>query len=454
MNTFKINIYLTIFFISISLLVNFVVSVYFGNYRFVHYINWSTLTLILIFLIVTSSVKYSANKVILYFWFIFYLCGILFLNSVSVIDSKLNIDNEDADNFYILCLISLSIGFKVSELIFINRKYIVSLNSYITLNPICNIILFLFPFAFFVSTLLSLGFVPILLGKSIISDMYNYNYGPLYGYKFLIIISILGLIFYSLNRKYKYKYVILIIIFAFISLIDGKRAVLLAASISGIYMYYICTVKHSNKINWKAIISLSALMIIMYTGLSSLRSGENNSVDITTIIEKFPIGVEYTDYVYSFKTYDPGSIKNYDFLKSAFGAFMNSTILEAFGYDKQEMIMSGSAYTWMKLYGIDMGIRTGIISELYFQYGYGTFIIIFFMAFYFDYINRKIFQVTDLMTFLLILSLFGFNVLLIVGQATVYTGTLTLILYFYVFNKAFAVLYKGPNRVVLQKYQL
>lgn len=424
-----------IFSFLVAILTNIIVEISFNTYVQKYVINPSTFILIFVYLYISSYIKYSLNKVIVYAWFYFYLTGIFFLNSSLLVDSKyLNVNNLDADNFYFFSLIFMSTGLLISEKIYAKRDFEIKIAQDSKINKWIKIFLLLFPFIFFISTFLQLGFIPMLIGGSIVESMYNYNYGYVYGYKLFIIISITLAIFLAFHSKKKWIYFVIVAIYCLISLIDGKRAVLLAATIASLVLYGLYYSK-IGRVNFKLIYTILFIIGFSYIFLAIQRTGRDNElVNISSIIQKFPFGVEYTDYVYSFNKFTPGTIQGYDFILSSFGSFMNSSILELIGYDKQTLVESGSAYIWMKEYGIDLGIRTGIISELYFDYGYFTLILMFLMGFYFDYINRLLFKERNLLNFLLILTIYSFNVLLIVGQATVYFGTLTLILYLYIID--------------------
>ena len=427
-----------------ALLINSIIDFAFGAYHNNLDIHRPTFILIMIFLILASAVKQVLNRVMVYFWYFFYLAGLLFVNNAAVSDPKFgHLTNLGADNFFFLNLIALTCGFLVSERVWRKRNKTISIEKQARLSYPIFFLLLLYPFVFFVIIYTTLGFIPILSGESIVDDMYNLNYGGIYGFKFYVIISILVAIFYSFKGK-RLLYILLAVVFALISLLDGKRAVLLVAVVAGLVLYYLHSVKFSRVRTGLIVLALTGA-VVAYAGLAILRTGRDNELNsMTSVINKFPVGVEYADYVYSFEKFTPGSIQGYDFLKSSFGSFMNSAVLTFMGLDKEEMVASGSAYSWMREYNSDLGIRTGIVCELYFDYGYFTLLIVFLLAFWCDYINRMIFATKDLMSFLLLLSVYGFHVLLIVGQATVYFGSLTLIVYLYFANKLFA--YLSPRR--------
>ncbi|MDP9080672.1 MAG: oligosaccharide repeat unit polymerase [Bacteroidota bacterium] len=423
-----------------ALLVNVIATTFFTYYSFNFIVNLSTFFLIGCFLILLTLVRSTLNRVLLQCWYYFYLCGILFLNSVSLTDDKLNITNENADNFYFFCLIALTCGIIASERIYRKRYIVLQLPPDTKLNGFFSILALIFPLLFLISTYLKVGYIMILSGDSIIDEMYTTDYGLLYSYKFFIIISVLVAVYYGLTKKNRIFYFSCAVSSLLISLIDGKRAIMLTAIIASLVFYYIYASKYS-KINLKVILLFLFLTGGAYAGLATLRSGKSNElISVQSIIQKFPFGVEYTDYTYSFEKFKVGKMKNYDFLQSSFGAFMNGTILDLIGLDKGELVNKGSAKVWMDTYGINLGVRTGIVSELYFDYGYWTVLIFFFIGFYVDLLTRKIYASKDVFIVILLLSLYAFNALLIVGQATVFFGSLTLIIYLYIFYRLLELL--------------
>src|ERR1700761_7866741 len=99
-----------------ALMVNAIIDYAFGGYHTDLLVHGQTFILIIIFLVLASGVTQALNRVMLYFWFFFFLCGLMFLNTAALSDPKFgHLGNLNSDNFYFYCLIALASGFLASE---------------------------------------------------------------------------------------------------------------------------------------------------------------------------------------------------------------------------------------------------------------------------------------------------------------------------------------------------
>lgn len=377
------------------------------------------------------------NRIISLSWLIFFFLGVLNINSVKQRTDVWNLELEGASYLYMACLLILNLSLLIFEKAS-NKKIIFKddLNT-LTKSPFPYIILF-YPIIFIVSIFNSLGFFPILLSDSFVDEMYEFDYGFIYGYKFICVYSFcVASLFYKQNI-WKITAVVYVIFLLFVVSVDGKRFVLLVCFLSMIPLYLFTTKQNNPKPNTKKseiktspLIIVFVLVGVIYVLLSILRSGGEIKESMNTIIENIPFGMEYKDYVHSFNTYAPLSIKNYNFELSALGSFFNSTFLEVFNLNKADLYHMGSQNAWMKLYDGKFGIRLGIIAELYFAYGLFVVPFMIVIAYFINRVNVRLLNPRSYFNLMQNSILFALFILLINGQATVFFGCLTMMVYLY-----------------------
>jgi hypothetical protein len=176
-------------------------------------------------------------------------------------------------------------------------------------------------------------------------------------------------------------------------------------------------------------------MSFVYIFISGVRSGNLIEFNFFTFLDNLPIGVEFADYVYSYNNIKEHEILKYDFILSSLGSFFNSSFLSFLGFDKSDLINSGSDTVWMNLYGISQGVRTGIVNELFFAFGKGSIVFFYIGGILLNRLNLKMLLNDDLFLLMFYCSIYVLIFFLIVGQATVFFGTLTTLIYFFVFNQ-------------------
>src|SRR5207249_3725752 len=94
-------------------------------------------------------------------------------------------------------------------------------------------------------------------------------------------------------------------------------------------------------------------------------------------------------------------------------------------------------YVWQTLFGSNYGIRTGIVSELYFAYGWMSLGIVFPFGILSGWVSKKLKAAPRRTSAMFLSSVFGILLLSVVGQTTLTTGALSIVLYVYVLSFIF-----------------
>lgn len=382
-----------------------------------------------------DQLKNNFNAIIAKGWILFFVMGLMNINSVTRRTGVWNLKIEDATFFYFYC-----IGAFIAGLLIFERLVKVKPPENGFEDDFSNVaqspysyFMYLFPILLVITIYMAIGFLPLLSGLDFTDDMYGYNYGPLYGFKFVCVysflIALLGTLFYKSGPKV--MNIIYLILLIFIISVDGKRFVLLICIIAAIPVYQWTNKAKNKKLSNGPIVLSFVVVGIVYILVSILRTGSDISHSITHIAENLPFGVEYKDYVHSFNTYEPGKIHGYNFELSAFGALANSSFLSILGFDKDQLVKFGSAYVWSNLYDSNFGIRTGIISELYFAYSYFVVPLMVVIAYFTNLVSQRLSNPKSVFNLLQNATLFALIFFLINGQATVFFGCLPVMMYVY-----------------------
>ena len=220
--------------------------------------------------------------------------------------------------------------------------------------------------------------------------MYELDFGPLYGFMAINILSML-LIFEKFQKTIsikKYWYLILLVLVAFFSVSNGKRMTIMVFFLA--LFCYLLKTKGVIILNKRFLIIGLIFAIVVYSGMMILRQGLNIDEYKSANVKLAIVGVEFRDFVYAVNKFEPDQLENYDLAASAFASGINSNILKMMGIDKQKAIEKSFGYVSKPFFsGGFFGVRTGLIGELYFAYNfYGLFIIsIFRKAFKFPAAN-------------------------------------------------------------------
>ena len=294
-------------------------------------------------------------------------------------------------------------------------------------------LLILFPFLMFIEVYLKLGFIPVLAGENIVGEMYEYDYGFLYSYKGIMLFSMIIVFHKLLKSKFssgKILWFCTLLLMLAISLMESKRIIFLCSMI--MVLVYLYKVKGMQFIvKWGGWYGLAALAL--YVFMASVRSAEGVFARGSGWDHVFyMVGVEFKDFAWTVTHFVPGGIKDYSWFVSSIASFVNGNVLSLFGFNKGELTVLDSAHTWSALFGIDLGIRTGIISELWFGYGYAGLLIMGCFGLYTTWLVDRIDSVREAEPLFLYLYLYSFVVLLIMGQSSMFFGVLITGIYVHV----------------------
>ena len=278
---------------------------------------------------------------------------------------------------------------------------------------------------------LSLGYIPILRYGNIVNEMYNISYGPLYPYSICIVISILYASYQAIvaqSRGRSITYTMLAFTSILISLADGKRAIAMVAISSLIGISF----RLLRQKTWTRTVPIFfAMMMVIYVGILLSRIGNTNITNKSTYKEATLVGVEFRDFVYTVNYFKPGEIKKYSWGVSTLASMANNLILQIFNLDKEKLTDLDSAHAWAKIWRTTFGIRTGIVSELWFAYGGFAMPILFFLGLLSGFIIKKIRTLTTIREILFLAAIFGLLFLNVCSQSTFTFGVLPVFFYLY-----------------------
>ena len=426
--------------------INTIIELLYRNNRN-QFLSWDLMVVIGIVYFVSTYIKNIYNRIIVLGWFLFYFLGVLNINSVLRSTNAWSLNIRGGSYLYFGCMLVFVIGLLLFERMLTPHANQDPPNIKRPQFTPFNILLMLYPFVFIYSMYRTLGFLPIFLGESFASEMYEFDYGPLYGFKFICIYGILYALVMSAKKGMKVPSIIYAIAMLVILIADGKRFMILMAFISGIPIYYFIREKVDRRpSSIRPLIIAGLLIVTSYTVISYVRTGSSMNGIVGNTIEKIPFGVEFKDYIHSYNAISRRSVHDYDFGLSSFGSFMNTEVLSFMGYNKEELMRRGSAYVWKDIYEEGVGIRTGIISELYFAYGYFAMLCMFLLAFITHHVTYRLRHPLSYFNLIQYSILYALLFLLINGQATVFFGCLTLMLYVLIGYRLFKFLFNSKFR--------
>ncbi len=377
-----------------------------------------------------SAIHNIYSRIIGYFWLWWMLLGIANAAVWSILFANLDLKLETA------CLIytSLLMCFLLGIFVFDKKTITPPLDLTVKPNSIWSIIILVFPLIMMIESYLVLGYIPILSGGSIIDSMYSANYGKLYSYKSVMVFSIILSVYYSTYFDGKDKFIavffsILTLVFLMISLFDGKRVIFLCSALSiFIYLHKLYGLDYIKK---RSIFFISCIFLC-YTGIANLRSGDISTSMKSVEILLYSTGAEFRDFIWTVTYYEPGTIPGYSWVSSSLGAFINGNILSIFGFDKNALVAMDSARSWMNLFDIDLGIRTGMFSELWFEFGVYAILPVFILGLFTSKICGDICRATTIETLIFKLFVFGCVFLAVMGQSTLFFGMLITCIYIFI----------------------
>ncbi|BBE51032.1 hypothetical protein OYT1_ch1478 [Ferriphaselus amnicola] len=390
---------------------------------------------------VIAQVKCPYSRLLGYVWLAWYCIGTLNTIASSLVLGGYysQLDMRVATQIYLWATVFYFLGLYLFERL-LSSKYASVYggeNPSPNIHPIVATILMVFPFSWLLSMYISIGYIPILSGGSIVDEMYEIGYGPLYPYGVIIAVSILyagykAMVEAVLIRRYAYGLLALVCIL--ISMADGKRGIAMIA-LGGLIGISFRVLQHKT---WtKTLPILTYSLVTMYVGTLLLRVGEDSARYVDAYSKMMLIGVEFRDFVYTVNFFEPGEIANYSWATSTIAAMTNNLMLTLIGLDKGELTSLDSAHAWSAIWNTTFGIRTGIVSELWFAYGIFAMPLILVLGLLSGYVIKKLKTLRGERGVLFMATLFGLLSLLITSQSTFTAGVLPVLLYLYLAMRLF-----------------
>lgn len=411
------------------------------------------MTLWFVPLILFLQLNNILNKFICLVWLLWFLVG-----SVNVIASYLKygeyyfLDVERADFVYIVYSSAFFVSLVIAEKFLGSKstsrviKEEISVVAYAGVPSFFAGFLTLFPFVWFFSVYHTVGYIPILQGVDVEREMYELNFGPLYGFA---IINVLSMLYFldkwktSISRNRKYLFMSLLVVTCLISIMTGKR-MFLQIFLLAAFSYY-ATVSGPSLLKPKFVFSGVTIVLVIYVGILVLRKGLNFSAFEGVEYQLSVVGVEFRDFIYAVNHFTSNDLKDHDWLASTLVSGINSGILGLFGINKHEVLQTALGYVSKPLFmGGVFGVRTGIISELFLAYNYFGLIVIMLFGLIVGWINNKIIVTNSKTSLIFLLSINGIFATAVVAQSIDMVGTVTVLFYAW-------LLYKVLHLIALKK---
>ncbi|MFC5498389.1 hypothetical protein ACFPOE_12665 [Caenimonas terrae] len=386
--------------------------------------------------VLLSTIRCPYSRLLGYAWVIWYFVGVLNTLSSSIVLGSYygNLRLQEATEIYFWGCAFYFAGMLLFEKTAGKRKksvYGVSVSS-LGIHPIFRAVLLAFPIAWLASMYWTLGYIPILRGVNIVDDMYEIGYGPLYPYGPFLIVSILFAAYRCMSagtHKRRISYGVIALLFIIISMADGKRAFAMVAfgGVCGISFKLF-----GRKTWWPILPIFASAMLALYVGVLLLRGDESGVIRFDAYEKMMLVGVEFRDFVYTVNYAKPGEIQNYSWAVSSLASVTNNLAMKVLGLDKTALVNLDSAHAWATIWGSNFGIRTGILSELWFSYGGMAMPLLVLYGFLSGILIRGLRAVRSGRDLIFFSSLFGLLVLNITSQSTFTFGILPTLLYLYV----------------------
>lgn len=379
-----------------------------------------------------TMIKSPLLRIAGYTWVAWYFVGTLNVISSSLIlgDYYSSLDITEAARIYLGGCLAFVLGLLAFERAYLSKGRELSIVLRTTsVYGITKLALLIFPVLWIGSMYQTLGYIPVLSGHDITDEMYETNYGLLYPYTIILVLSSLYALHLHLAARltrfgFYYSFLVILLSFA-----DGKRVVAMVfmfASMPMLFRYYGRNAWRYLGLVCAALISLYVLVMFARTG------GKQDKILLDGIAAFMAIGVEFRDFVYTTNYYSPGEVPGYSWFLSALAAMGNNFMLSLLGVDKAELVHMGSAYAWSDMFRSPFGIRTGIVSEVWFAYGILSFLILFVTGLLTGYVVKKIYKSRSELDLIFWSATFGLLLLSVVGQTTAITGSFIVFVYVYI----------------------
>ncbi len=401
-------------------------------------------------LIILFNIKNIYCKLIGFIWICWFMIG-----SINVIASYYYygdfylVNVEHAHLVYIAFTTTFFLAIFVFErLTHLTTRHVVTFTTALAtqvmpkrdIHPGFGAFLIAFPFVWFLSLYYAVGYIPILQGTNIEKDMYKLDFGPLYGFVAINILSMLLIFdrFQSATSVKRYWYLILFVLVAFFSVSNGKRMTIMVFFLA--LICYLIKTRRDIIFNKFYITIGLTLAVVFYSGMMIIRKGSNIDNYKSTAVQLAIVGVEFRDFAFAINHFKPEQLHNYKWAESSLASGINSKVLKFMGIDKQQAISMSFSYASKSLFsGGFFGIRVGLIGELYFAYQFYGLIIIFIFGLLIGWIGAKIHKSNSQFSLLFLSTTYGLLLITLVSQTIDIIGTLTVLLYtwfIYLFIKA------------------
>lgn len=286
-----------------------------------------------------------------------------------------------------------------------------------------------FPIFWAVDLVLNVGYIPMLRGGAIVHQMYDLDYGRLYGYGVLMALSALVLrdrIRITENRPWRALLLVLLLFYCLICVMDGRRVFLMIFLIA-------LTLAELRYRDWSAMRArfggITFAVLVAYVGVEFWRQGGKSGSQEPLVFMLMATGVEYRDFAFVLQNLGANTLAQFDLLKSVIGGFTNWFILALFGVAKGEYVGAGSAYQIAAVMRSSFGIRIGLLAELYFDYALWGGLVAFVLGMMYSSVASAMMKArteVGAAFYCLVLAVF---VLGYVGQASATAGYYSVLLY-------------------------
>lgn len=293
-----------------------------------------------------------------------------------------------------------------------------------------------FPLAYALSIYLTLGYLPLFSGRAFYAEVYDIEYGPLHALNIVCVCSAIYYAFYfRIFERVSVAFAFhcgIICLMAIAGITDGRRLVaLMIFAALGVQFF------SDKRPNLKALLtggSFAVVALFLYVIVHRIRVGAAPEADFSLVDLVASFGVEFRDSIFASalipreRALDLG----YDWTGSTVASLLNGRLLSVFGYDKTSLISHDSARTFMLLFNEKFGIRLGVITELWFAFGYlGGALATFFFGVLVGIVVRLLTGSCDILDRTFLLTIFVSLMFSVIGQSSVTFGIFPTLLYAY-----------------------
>jgi oligosaccharide repeat unit polymerase len=303
--------------------------------------------------------------------------------------------------------------------------------------PLLVLLFVCFPFLWGISVYVTLGHVPLLRAANIDAAvnieevMYEQDFGPLYGLAVINVLSmsvLLDKVVGARRRGPRLLYLLLLTLVAFISVMTGKRMMLMLFLVVG--LCYLVKVKGPRILRRASVLVGVVVAGLFYAGLMILRQGLNVEGYDAVELQLSVIGVEFRDFVYAVNHFTASDLKDHDWIASTVASGVNSTLLDFLGINKQEILgLALGSVSKPLFFGGDFGVRTGLVSELFLAFSFWGLIVISLFGNLVAFVCRRLAETKSKGTFLFLSTVYGLFLMAPVQQSIDVVGTLAVLLY-------------------------